>query len=184
MSTACIEILPHRALLGEGTGELRGLFDVEYLADFGVWNPEQPYGYAPHDVHVIARICGDLAGHVGWARRRIAVGERTVEIAGVGGVLVAECARGMRVGEQLMSSTRRSMLDAGGVQFGFLGCREGVVPFYASCGWHRISAAERSVSRIGSETEDPPGHPPLIMRMGSGIEEWPAGMIDLRGRAW
>lgn len=67
---------------------LQSLFDHEYLADYGTWSPESPYGYAGHDVHVIVRNGGTVVGHVGWARRVIGVGDREVVIAGVGGVLV------------------------------------------------------------------------------------------------
>ncbi len=43
-------------------------FDSEYQ-EFGEWDPQQPYGYAPHDVHIMARNEGRVVGHVGWARR-------------------------------------------------------------------------------------------------------------------
>nr|WP_246465323.1 GNAT family N-acetyltransferase [Ruania alkalisoli] len=110
-------------------GELRRLFDSEYLEDFGEWDREQLYGYAPHDAHVMARIDDRVVGHLGWTRREIAVGTETVAIAGVGGVLVCDEARGQRLGVDLMELAARSMRDHGGVSFGYLGCREQVVPF-------------------------------------------------------
>lgn len=73
---------------------LRLLFDSEYLGAFGAWDPEQPYGYAAHDVHIIARVGDRIVGHVGWARREISVGTEIVEVAGVGGVLIAKEMRG------------------------------------------------------------------------------------------
>lgn len=179
-----IEVVPHGALTPQLGGELRRLFDTEYLATFGGWDQEQPYGYASHDVHLIARMGDVVVGHVGWARRHIAVGRSGVEIAGVGGVLISQRARGKRLGEHLMHAARRSMLDAEGIQFGYLGCREEVVPFYRACGWHRISVVERSISRDGSAIEDPPGQPLLIMPVESALDEWPEGTVDLRGRAW
>ncbi len=184
MTPGVIYVVLHGALTPRLRGELRRLFDAEYLATFGEWDSEQPYGYAPHEVHLIARVGGDVVGHVGWARRHVAVGDSGVEIAGVGGVLISQGARGERLGEQLMHTARRSMLDAGGIRFGYLGCREEVVPFYRACGWHRISAAERSISRDGCAREDPPGQPLLITPVESALDEWPAGRVDLRGRAW
>ncbi|WP_224763650.1 GNAT family N-acetyltransferase [Salinibacterium sp. ZJ70] len=153
------------------------------LTEFGDWNPQQPYGYAPHDVHVIARRGDATVGHVGWARREIGVGERDVVIAGVGGVLVAGHARGRGLGEQLMSAAVASMRDAGGIQFGYLGCRDAVLPFYQSCGWTRVAAVERSLDREGRPSTDPAGQPLLVFPLGPS-SEWPEGAIDLRGRAW
>lgn len=176
--------ITHTALSAHDVDQLRRLFDGEYLRDFGGWDPDDPYGYARHDVHVIARLGGDVVGHVGWERRVIGVGSDEVEIAGVGGVLTAERARGRRLGIRLMAYAKQTMMDAGGIQFGYLGCREGIVPFYESSGWHRISVAERSISRGGLPVEQAPGQPILIIPVRSKRRDWPVGDVDLRGRAW
>jgi aminoglycoside 2'-N-acetyltransferase I len=182
--TASIALVTHGALtLGDLDG-LRRLFDREYLHDFGSWDPSQPYGYAHHDLHVIARSDDGVVGHVGWARRTIAVGGAAVAIAGLGGMLISERVRGERLGKRLMVSATQSMLDAGGIDFGYLGCREEVVPFYRSCGWSRVLAGERSIGRDGLLVEEGPGQPILIMPITSELAAWPAGTIDLRGRAW
>ncbi|MBD7995261.1 hypothetical protein H9639_08130 [Arthrobacter sp. Sa2CUA1] len=86
---ASVEVVRHEAFTPALTDELRSLFDAEYLSDFGEWDPKQPYGYASHDIHLVARAAGDIVGHAGWARRTIMVGSRTVEVAGTGGVLFA-----------------------------------------------------------------------------------------------
>lgn len=179
-----IEVVKHHALSSRDLRGLRRLFDHEYADEFGPWDVEQPYGYAGHDLPVIARSGGDLVGHVGWARRVIGVGRSELTIAGVGGVLVAPEARAERLGGRLMSGAAESMSEAGGVDFGFLGCREEVVPFYASRGWRRISAAEHVISRNGLPMVHPPGPPLLVLPIDRDIEEWPAGTIDLRGRPW
>lgn len=75
----------------------------------------------------------------------------------LGGVLISGNARGERVGSRLMGKAAESMKAAGGIGFGYLGCREEVVPFYRACGWLQTSAAERSIDRSGRLTEDPPG---------------------------
>ncbi len=179
-----IETVKDDELSPEGLQQLRGLFDREYAADFGPWDAHQPYGYAGHDIHIVAHHNDDVVGHVGWARRVIGVGDSEVTIAGVGGVLIAAQVRNGRLGSRLMSHAAESMADAGGVDFGYLGCREEVVPFYSSCGWHRISAPERSVSRGGVPELSPPGPPLLILPVNRGIASWPEGTVDLRGRAW
>lgn len=184
MTHLSIEVVAHSALTVGDVTDLRRLFDQEYLHDFGSWDPNQPYGYAPHDLHVIARSADGVVGHVGWACRAIDVGGTEVVIAGVGGVLISERARGERLGKRLMSSATQSMLDAGGIDFGYLGCREEVVPFYRSCGWSRVLAAERSIGRDGLLVIDLPGQPLLVLPIASELAAWPAGTIDLRGRAW
>lgn len=179
-----LEAFLHRELGAPTLGRLRQLFDAEYLESFGAWDPEQPYGYAPHDLHVIARMGSAVVGHVGWARRTVGVGEVDVVIAGVGGVLISPDMRGSSLGRRLMHCAAETMADVGGIDFGYLGCREEVVPFYESCGWHRISVPERSIGLDGAPVADPPGQPLLILPIGRKLAEWPAGGVDLRGRAW
>ncbi|WZH35509.1 MAG: GNAT family N-acetyltransferase [Microbacterium enclense] len=184
MKRFSIEVLVHEALTGRDLELLRLLFDREYLKAFGPWNPEQPYGYAGHDTHVIARASdGGIVAHVGWAHRMIGVGESEVSIAGVGGVLVSQGARGAGLGQRLMARAAESMADDGRIEFGYLGCREEVVPFYLSCGWRRIAATEHSVSRTGTPVTMEPG-PPLLVLPVADDRPWPTGSIDLRGRAW
>lgn len=184
MPEIAINVVAHDELTSSDLAGLRWLFDAEYQNDFGEWDPDMPYGYAPHAVHVIARSSGEVVGHVGWARRTVAVGGDEVEIAGVGGVLISDVVRGERLGSRLMDSAAESMKTASGVAFGYLGCREEVVSFYTSCGWTRISAAERSIDTSGRPSEDPPGQPLLILPVEVELADWPVGAVDLRGRAW
>lgn len=179
-----IETVPHALLTARDLEGLRALFDAEYLADFGARDPELPYGYAPHDVHIVARVGSEVVGHVGWQRRVIGVGGADVVIAGVGGVLVSSGARGQGVANRLMTRAATSMTDAGDIGFGYLGCREEVVPFYESCGWRSISAGERSLDRRGEPVEQIAGPPILILPLDPARADWPSGSIDLRGRAW
>ena len=178
-----IRAVAHSDLSLDDLMRLRALFDGEYAQDLGDWDPKQPYGYAPHDMHVMARDDDVVVGHVGWGRREITVGERIVVVAGVGGVLVSERARGTRLGARLMSEAVTSMRDVGGIDFGYLGCREEVVPFYRSCGWTRVVAAEQSLDRAGMPATDLPGQPILVFPVDASTE-WPSGKVDLRGRAW
>ena len=179
-----VDVVPHDALSGLDIAALGRFFDNEYLDHFGPWSPELPYGYAPHDTHMIARSAGGVIGHVGWQRRLIAVGETEVTVAGVGGVLVSAAARGHGVGRQVMRATRESFADAGDIDFGFLGCREDVVEFYVSCGWLRIEAVERSSDRDGRPQRYEAGPPMLVFPVNRQAASWPRGTVDLRGRAW
>lgn len=184
LAQMAIDVVAHTELTAGDVARLRRLFDAEYQQGFGEWDPDLPYGYAPHDLHVIARQEDEVVGHVGWARRAIGVGGRELAIAGVGGVLISDHARGRRQGEALMNRVAETMADAAGIAFGYLGCREVVVSFYIACGWTRISAAERSISRAGQSVSDPPGQPLLVLPVGYRLASWPDGEVDLRGRAW
>ncbi|MEJ1087276.1 GNAT family N-acetyltransferase [Microbacterium sp. Mu-80] len=184
MPDIAINVVPHDALTSRDLVGLRQLFDAEYLDDFGEWDPDMPYGYAPHAVHVIAQHNGETVGHIGWSRRTVAVGDDEVEIAGVGGVLISDAVRGERIGSRLMASAAEAMKAASGIAFGYLGCREEVVSFYTSCGWIRISATEHSIDTSGRPSEDPPGQPLLILPVEVEAADWPVGAVDLRGRAW
>ncbi|WP_372698015.1 GNAT family N-acetyltransferase [Arthrobacter sp. JSM 101049] len=179
-----IDVLGHGVLGPAALAALRTFFDGEYLDGFGPWDADQPYGYAPHQEHVVARSGDDVVAHVGWARRDIDVGGTPTTIGGVGGVLIAERGRGLGLGSRLMGRAAQAMADSGGIDFGYLGCREEVVPFYASCGWHRVRARERLVGRDGIPVEEAPGQPLLVLPVGRVFAEWPAGTVDLRGRAW
>lgn len=183
-----LTVVPHTDLVGDLLTAVRDLFDAEYFAEFGYWNPDQPYGYAPHDVHIIAQDdAGQVIGHVGWGARMIAVGEQTLNIAGIGGVLVAPSARNNGLGRHLLKAatdTMQIMNDQGiiPIDFGYLGCSEEVASFYQSCGFTRISAHEFHLDRTGEPKVAEPGEPLLVFPLNT--KEFPQGDINLNGRPW
>ncbi len=73
------EAIPHEALTPDVIGQLSCLFHTEYSADFGPWTPELPYGYAGHDVHILAWSDETSVGHLGW----LAAGRRTGKVSGL-----------------------------------------------------------------------------------------------------
>ena len=183
-SSPTIELSWHADLTPGQLDDLNRLFAAEYLEDFGEWDPDQPYGYAPHDMHVIATLDAQTVGHIGWARRSITVGGHPLTIAGVGGVLVTPSGRGHHLGQRLMRAAVDSMRVHSDAEFGYLGCDESVVPFYVSCGWRRIVAAERCIGLNGQPSESTQGDPLLVMPLRNAKQPWPAGEIDLQGRPW
>ena len=50
MKHHAIEILAQQELPEADLVALREFFDSEYREDFGEWDPQQPYGYALHDL--------------------------------------------------------------------------------------------------------------------------------------
>ena len=177
--------IPHIALTTDEITELRKLFDSEYLADHGQWNPEKPYGYSPADVHVVAFEGSRIIAHVGFQARLISVGTADIVVAGTGGVLVDAEHRSTGLGSRVMAAAETAMREDHRIRFGYLGCREEVVPFYESTGWRRIRAVERATSRTdhaGIVTSD--DSPLLICPVNARFSEWPQGEIDLHGTPW
>ncbi|MDI3213751.1 GNAT family N-acetyltransferase [Arthrobacter sp. AL12] len=164
---------------------MQKLFDSEYLSDFGRWNPHAPYGYSPADFHVLAFQGSVLAAHVGFQRRVISVGADEVLVAGTGGVLVDPRFRGTGLGGRAMRHAQKAMRDEAEAHFGFLGCRNEVVPFYESAGWVQVHATERCLSRADQKSVIvSQGGPTLICSSSRDASEWPNGDIDLRGTPW
>jgi GNAT superfamily N-acetyltransferase len=180
-----IRVRRHVDLTTTELDALESLFDSEYRNEFGPWNPDAPYGYSPADTHVLAFRGQALAAHVGCQRRLIAVGTDDVLVAGTGGVLVDDRSRGLGLGGRMMRHAQKVMRDATGADFGFLGCRREVVPFYESAGWIQVYATERCLSRVDqTSVVVSQGGPNLICSAKRDSNEWPKGDIDLRGTPW
>ncbi len=126
-----------------------------------------------------------LAAHVGFQRRLISVGTADVLVAGTGGVLVDQRFRGMGLGGRMMRHAQGAMRDEAGADFGLLGCRKEVVPFYESAGWVQVHATERCLSNV-DQTSVIVSHqgPTLVCSSIRDASDWPDGDIDLRGTPW
>lgn len=185
--TEHVVIVEHDTLSESQSAALRDLFDREYRAEHGDWNPDRPYGYSPADVHTVLFHGSTAIAHVGFQRRFIRVGAHEVAVAGTGGVLVHPDWRSAGVGRRVMTHAQQVMRDDYRVDFGYLGCREEVASFYERTGWSRVDAVERHVSMIDANvTVTSSAGPILIFAAGSGAgrDQWPQGDIDLRGTPW
>lgn len=160
------------------------LFDSEYAQEWGPWNPKQGYGYANGELHGMARSNGKLLGYASTARRFIGVGEREVVIAGTGGVITSAESRGMGVGRQILAALQEASRSFAPADFGLLGCRDEVVPFYRSCGFTRIDTLIRDISPRDAMTVVQSQGPTMICAGTRPVEAWPVGVIDLRGLPW
>lgn len=175
----------HVDLTEDERSALEDLFDSEYRSEFGAWNPDAPYGYSPADTHVLAFRGQTLTAHVGFQRRLISVGSQEILVAGTGGVLVDKRHRGTGLGGRTVRLAQKEMRDETGVDFGFLGCRREVVPFYESAGWVQVNATERCLSRLDqTSVVVSEGGPNLVCSANRLASQWPQGDIDLRGTPW
>ncbi|KJL17699.1 Nodulation protein A [Microbacterium foliorum] len=184
-----IAVVEHSALSDSHVAALRELFDGEYRATHGQWDPDRPYGYSPADVHTTIFRGNRAVAHVGFQRRVIRVGRAEVRVAGTGGVLVHPDWRSGGVGRRVMSRAQQAMRDDERVEFGYLGCRDEVVEFYERTGWSRVNAVERHVS-MADATKTVMSHREPILVFAAVADprgdapSWPLGDIDLRGRPW
>lgn len=122
---------------------------------------------------------------MGFQRRVVTVGTHDVMVAGTGGVLVDKRSRGTGLGGRVMRHAQQVMRDEAQVDFGFLGCRQEVVPFYESAGWIQVHATERCLSRLDqSSVIVSEGEPHLICSAVQDASRWPQGDVDLRGTPW
>ncbi|MGJ0388157.1 GNAT family N-acetyltransferase [Microbacterium sp. CGR1] len=186
-----VVLVDHSMLSEAQSTALRDLFDTEYRAEHGEWDPDRPYGYSPADVHTIVFRDDAAVAHVGFQRRVIRVGATEIRVAGTGGVLVHPDWRSDGVGRRVMSHAQRAMRDDPHVEFGYLGCREDVVPFYERTGWSRVDAVERHVSMIDANVTVTSAAGPILVFAADvpdgsdlGRARWPEGDIDLRGTPW
>lgn len=180
-----VKVKHHGDLNGPELVSLQKLFDSEYISNYGPWNPDAPYGYSPADFHLLGFQGTELVAYVGFQRRVIAVGAHDVMVAGTGGVLVDKHSRGTGLGGRIMRHAQQVMRDEAQVEFGFLGCRQEVVPFYESAGWIQVHATERCLSRLDrTSVVVSEGEPHLIGSATRDASEWPHGEIDLRGTPW
>lgn len=60
MTNLSIDVVEHGELPVGDVDELRRLFDRECFHDFGSWDPDQPCGYAPHELPLIVHSDIDL----------------------------------------------------------------------------------------------------------------------------
>lgn len=164
--------------------QVQQLFDGEYLQDYGAWTREHPYGYASFDIRVLALAGERVIGHVGCQKRTIIVGGQEVVVAGTGGVLVDSAYRQQGVAQQLLWHLQRASVDLLAVAYGYLGCREGIVPFYEASGYVRIDAVEHSLERITHQSVIAAGTPIMICDGTESASTFPTGIIDLQGLPW
>lgn len=183
-----LRVRRHIDLTASELDSLENLFDGEYRNEFGEWNPDAPYGYSPADTHVLAFRGQALAAHVGFQRRLISVGSHEILVAGMagmGGVLVDDRHRGMGLGRRTVRQAQTVLRDETGVDFGFLGCRREVVPFYESAGLIQVHATERCLSRLDqTSVVVSEGGSNLVCSAKRHASQWPQGDIDLRGTPW
>jgi aminoglycoside 2'-N-acetyltransferase I len=107
-----------------------------------------------------------------------------VLIAGTGGVITRNDARGTGVGRQVLATLQEANRKFAPADFGFLGCREEVVPFYEACGYKRVHQLTMDISPQDAMTVLKSHGPTMICAGTKPVSRWPEGIINLRGLPW
>jgi aminoglycoside 2'-N-acetyltransferase I len=143
-------------------GPLDGLYE---------WRPKQRHLYVEED--------GRLVGHVGLLADVVRVGDETVAVQGVGGVVTRPEAQGRGYARLALRRAVELMRAEPGAEFGMLYCRDELVPFYASLGWQLVEDE--------SEFWQPAGRvvsPFRVMVLQLGTRAWPKGRVIVEGLPW
>ncbi len=147
-----------------------------------------PASYARKEARIwLADEAGRPVAHLGLERRTVGVDGRDVLVAGVGDVAVDPARQGQGLGALLMQALDEQLRGQRGLfaaDFGFVQCAEPVAGFYRSTGWSPVSNLVRLVA-IADQRSVREGHWPTLIRPGRrALDEWPDGLVDLRGLPW
>lgn len=163
---------------------IRGLLTAAFPAHAALWQERDFWG-GPLEYRLLFRdVSGQLVGHLGFAHRLIEVGSQRIKIAGIGAVAILPDYQGQGWGRRLLSKLGTHLATEAEVEFGFLQCRDVVVPFYEKLGFHRIAQQVRSFDPRHSRwlTDDAAA---LIRPVSAGLTSWPrVGIVDLMGMPW
>ena len=136
--------------------------------------------WRPKELHFVVESAGRPVSHVGILRHTLAVGERRVTVGGVGGVITRPEMQGSGYASLALERASAFMRDELDVEFGFLFCRDPLVPFYERHGWHLVAAPVTV-----SQGEDPPLVMPLnSMALPFAGRRWPPGAVNLDSLPW
>lgn len=130
------------------------------------------------DYHFIIYIAGSPVSHVGVLKHAVNVGEQSVTVGGVGGVVTVPEEQHRGHARELMQHATR-LLDEWKVDAGLLFCLKRMVPFYEAQGWQKV---EQPVL-----IEQPRGEiisPLEVMVFPLAGHPWPNGNVKLNSFPW
>ncbi|GAA3183319.1 MULTISPECIES: GNAT family N-acetyltransferase [Streptomyces] len=151
--------------------DLRGIsgddpdpFEVAHLGL--TWRPKE---------HHFGVVQGErMVAHAGWVDLPVRVDGTRMQVAGLGGVIVAPGLRGHGLARRVVSAAAAHAAEQG---FGLalLFCREDRVPVYTKMGWTRLTAEVEAEQPGGTRTMPLPA---MWLSLG-GDASWPHGRVSL-----
>jgi GNAT superfamily N-acetyltransferase len=146
-------------------------------------DPSRTHGYnlswRPTETHIFVSAEGRKMCHVGLVRHTVEVSGVSLDVAGVGGVLVRSGERGHGYGRIAMDAAEAFAVREWGVGFMLLFCREAVRPWYDALGWRKVLGATWAEQPSGS----------IVLPLDSMWKSlngarWPDGDVYMRSRPW
>jgi GNAT superfamily N-acetyltransferase len=152
------------------------------LAD-GDEDPSRTHGYnlswRPTETHIFVSSEGRKMCHVGLVRQTVEISGVSLDVAGVGGVLVRSGERGHGYGRAAMESAEEFVAREWKINFMLLFCRQVLRPWYDALGWRRVLGATWAEQPSGSIVL-----PLESMWKSLNGARWPDGDVYLRSQPW
>jgi hypothetical protein len=165
--------------------EVSSSYPLEVKRDLagGEEDPSHTHGYnlswRPTETHVFVSAEGKKMCHVGLVRQTIQISGASLDIAGIGGVLVRSGERGHGYGRAAMDAAAAIAAREWNVGFMLLFCREALRSWYDALGWRKVLAA--------TWAEQPNG--PIVLPLESmwkslNATQLPTGDVHLHSKPW
>ena len=171
MTAPSIQIQPDAALSPRQQAELAQWFQLQFGHTL--------YQWAPPQWHVLTYVDAALASYLRIFERTISVGEQTLRVSGVGGVMTLPEWRQRGLAGITLRRAAMFMRDELRVDFALLLCRDEVAPLYAKLGWEIVAGPTTFEQPTGRAT-----YPRHTMVLRYTARAWPSGPIDLCGLPW
>ncbi|MFD3658717.1 GNAT family N-acetyltransferase [Streptomyces sp. NPDC058620] len=126
------------------------------------------------EVHFGVRRQGRLVAHAGLVQVPVSIGAHRLQVAGLGGVIVAPGLRGQGLARLVVTAAVEHARGLG-IELGLLFCWPDMIPLYERLGWQALGAHVLAVQ------SDEPVSMPLRAMWTPLVEgaEWPAGQVYL-----
>jgi len=132
-----------------------------------------------NDWHVIVKLDGVITSHVGIVERIGTVDGKPVRLGGVGAVATLPNMQKKGLASAAMDMAAGFMQDSLKMDFGLLLCAIETEPFYRRLGWQEVTGPLVFDQPQGKVTFHE-----LTMVLACVKQDWPPGIIDLRGLPW
>jgi GNAT superfamily N-acetyltransferase len=165
--------------------EVAASYPLEVKRDLagGDEDPSRTHDYKlswrPTETHIFVSAEGRKMCHVGLVRQTVNVSGASVDVGGVGGVLVRSGERGHGYGRAAMDAAEAFAAREWKVGFMLLFCREALRSWYDALGWRKVLGATWAEQPSGSVVL-----PLESMWKSLNGARWPDGDVYLQSRPW
>ncbi len=135
--------------------------------------------WRPKNGHIVRYVDGEMAAKASVLKHSVSICEEPVLVGGVGGVITMPPFQRQGHATAVLNYLRDYLRDVLKVPFGFLFCRDALVPFYRKLGWQLIEDSVKIQQPAGTISN--PGN---AMSLSCGTLPWPRGTVNLNSEPW